>query len=505
VRVLRRAIVAGRVRYTGFGNMPTTDDRGEYRVASLMPGDYVVGVVSSLATVPASLRDAQWTAGKAGTTRELDVELDRSAGILNRLGPNYGGQRVGDVLISGPSPIGTTEATPPPVAGEKVFVYPSVFYPASSLPSQATVISLASGQQRSGVDFALVPVRTSRVAGELLGPNGPEAHTAMQLVPAGAEEMQRDYDFVTASTYSDATGRFTFLGVPAGQYQVRALKVPPRPESTSTFTSVIQTGSGSIMSGGGASAPAPISDEPTLWASMPVSVGQSDVTDLPVMMRAGARLSGSLVFEGNAQKPTADRLVMINIQLSSADGRSTSTNQVTLARGVVNESGQFKTYQQPPGRYTLRVLGLIPGWTLKGAVVNGVDIADAPLTLGSEDVTGVVMTFTDTPAVLSGTVRAAQGAGEPTAAVLIFPANPREWVDFGMTPRKLRLARPSLTGVYEVSGLPAGDYLVVAVEAERAVDWQTPAVLKTLAADATRVTLADAEKRSIDLTVSVRR
>src|SRR5690606_28750145 len=112
------------------------------------------------------------------------------------------------------------------------------------------------------------------------------------------------------STFTDAAGRFTFLGVPSGRYDVRAMKIPPRPVSTtSTAPVVIRTGTSTTMIGGGSSAPLPISDEPTLWANVPVSVGESDVTDLSVMMGAGARLSGSLAFDGNAPKPDVDRLV----------------------------------------------------------------------------------------------------------------------------------------------------------------------------------------------------
>jgi hypothetical protein len=505
VRVFRRAIVAGRTLLGSAGNQGVTDDRGEYRVASLTPGDYVVAVATTQATVPLSLQDAHRQASKAGTGQEFDRELDRSSGGLGTgFGSNTGGQRVGDFLIPSRPPIIATGVTAPPVEGEKVFVYPTVFYPASNVPSRATVISLDSGQQRSGVDFSLAPVRTARVSGELLGPTGPEVHTALQLVPAGAEELARDADFTSVVTYSDAAGRFTFLGVTPGQYRLRVLKIPPRPVTSASSATFIRTGSTTIMSGGSATPPT-VSKDPTFWAELPVSVGESDVTGLSVAMRSGARISGSVVFEGTAEKPQADRLIAMSIQVDSANGRTTSMNQFTLSRGAVDASGQFTTYQQAAGRYTLRVVTVLPGWTFKSAVVNGVDISDTPIELGAEDVTGVVLTFTDTPTALSGTVRNAQGVGEQMAAVLIFPADPRGWTDFGSVPRRLRLVRPGVGGAYQTTGLPAGDYLVAAVEPGRAVNWQTPAVLKTLVADATRVTLSDAEKRIVDLKVSVLR
>ena len=48
-------------------------------------------------------------------------------------------------------------------------------------------------------------------------------------MPVSTGDVQRDYDLATATTFADATGAFTFLGVPSGDYIIRVLKVPPRP------------------------------------------------------------------------------------------------------------------------------------------------------------------------------------------------------------------------------------------------------------------------------------
>ncbi len=229
VRVFRRSIIGGRLRFTSFGNMPTTDDRGAYRVANLTPGDYVVGVVSTQATVPVSLQEAMSEVGAARD--DLRRELDRSSSGLGRISGLGGGRRVGPWLLQTSPEFGTSTVPNPPGDGGKVFVYPTVFHPTASTVSGGTIITVASGDEHTGTDFHLKPVPTSQVSGHLVGADGEQDYTSLSLMPAGSEDAQRTYDLATATAMTDATGAFTFIGVPAGEYTIRVLKIPPRPDS----------------------------------------------------------------------------------------------------------------------------------------------------------------------------------------------------------------------------------------------------------------------------------
>ena len=122
-------------------------------------------------------------------------------------------QSVGSWLLQTSLGLGSERGvTPPPVAGDKVFVYPTVFYPGASALSKAMIVTLGSGEERSAIDFQVKPVVTSRVSGTLTGPNGPEARTSLDLMPAGTRDAQRDYDLATGTTVTDATGAFTAAG-----------------------------------------------------------------------------------------------------------------------------------------------------------------------------------------------------------------------------------------------------------------------------------------------------
>jgi hypothetical protein len=246
----------------------------------------------------------------------------------------------------------------------------------------------------------------------------------------------------------------------------------------------------------------PIPDVPTYWGMMPVSVGTRDVEGLALTLRSGARIAGAVEFDGASEKPTVDRLRQVQISIEPSDGRSIGSlsSLVQLRQGQLDAQGRISTYQLPAGKYVIRPQTL-PGWTFEGAYLEGRDVSHFPLELGADDMAGVVLKFTDRPPELSGTVRSENGAGDPTALVLIFPRDERGWTDYGASPRRLRSVSPDTNGAYRVTGLPTGEYLVAAVNEEALQPWQDPAVLQKLAGLATSVTIGPGEKKSQDLVV----
>jgi hypothetical protein len=149
----------------------------------------------------------------------------------------------------------------------------------------------------------------------------------------------------------------------------------------------------------------------------------------------------------------------------------------------------------PAGKYVLRVSGAPRGWALLGANFAGRDITSTAVELKNDDIDGVVVTFTDRPTDLSGTVTGASGP-DSSAAVIIFPTDPANWAGTGSAPRDLKNARASDTGAYSFSNLPPGDYYIAAVSDALAVDWQNPEFLTALSRAATRIRLSEGEKKT---------
>ena len=501
ISLFRRTFIGGRPRFTQAGAQASTDDRGMYRAPSLAPGDYVAAIVTTETTVSLAWKTASAAAFRTDSlaiNRELGRSISAPFGVILTAGQRVGGLSLSNAIAPG--------VPAPPVAGDKVFVYPTTFYPTAPAPSKAMVITLGSGEERAGVDFQVRPTPTSRISGMITGPDGPEGGVGMELIDATTDEADRDPVFAVAESVSDANGDFTFLGVPVGNYVIRVQKNPPQADQNANagMTTVIQTADGGTIttsSGPGGPSP-PVTNDPTLWAQAPVSVTGADVTGLNVTLRTGARLSGRVQFVGSAPQPTAAQLAQMSVNVQAAGGRTQASLTINggafySTRGSVDANGFFKTYQFPPGRFVIRATQPAPGWVFSSATFRGRDVADAPIEVSGEDLTDIVITFTDKPSELSGNVHGAQGA-DAAATVLVFPADPANWMDYGPASRRLRLVRPSSDGSYKTT-LPAGEYLVTAIHSSVPSTWTDPEFLKQAAATATHVTMAEGSNKVQDL------
>ena len=495
VRAFQRRLVGGRYRIVQ-GPNATTDDRGLYRLHSLVPGDYLVAFVWRETSLPAATADQliQTAQTNSPQAQPLMRELFTLGLALSASGPRVG-TSIRQLAFSAPVP-------PIPADDSGVFIYPTQFYPGVPSAARAATITVASGQQRDGIDFTLQPVKTVQVSGTLFGPDGPMAHSAVRLV---SEDSIADLD--TSATITGEGGEFTLLGVPPGAYTLNVLRAP-RPiapvSNAATTVTQIQVGSSTIMSSmsgpaGGATGPSPVSDDPTLFADVPVSVGNRDVSDLVVTVQRGARLTGRIEFDGTRERPDATALTRVFITLDRVDAVAP---QVGLGYGSLpghaDDTGAFKTYGVPSGRYVVRVAAPLPGWTLKSVTAEGRDISETPLDLRTADVNNVVITFTDRPTQLTGVAHGEDGSPDSDALVVVFPADQNAWSDYGPNPRRIRSTHAARNGAYRFMGLPPGDYYVAAIH-EDATAWQDPRVLETLARGASQIRLADGETQSQDV------
>jgi uncharacterized protein (DUF2141 family) len=143
------------------------------------------------------------------------------------------------------------------------------------------------------------------------------------------------------------------------------------------------------------------------------------------------------------------------------------------------------------------------GWFVKSVTLDGKDITDRVFDLQS-DVTSLVITYTDRPSAVTGTVTDSNGAVRGTAVVLAFPADRQRWSGYGSVSRIFKSALTTKSGVYTFDHLPPGEYCVVAVEGAEAEGWQNPERLEALAALATTVSVAAGDaSRTIDLRLRV--
>jgi hypothetical protein len=485
VRIFRRSSTAGR---PGISEAATasTDDRGIYRAASLDPGSYLVAVPSTSTSIPAPMM-GEYARASGPLRVEMQQALFSAAPTL--AGPVGGSHlRIGDQLLQVE---GRMVGPPEPGGDGRVSVYPSVFYPNAGHSGGAETVTLASGETRAGVNLQLRLSAAYRIDGRLEGPEGPVGIAALHLLPAEPALSGAAASTPVGTTVADASGAFHVLGIPPGQYVLRVLKTPAQAVLPAQMT-VVQTPAGTASRGvgGGPGTPSP---RPTWWAAHPIVVADRDLRDLRVPMQSGYRISGSIVFEGTSPPMPVERLSPL---LESTDPWLLSQ----VPELVVAADGTFISPEVPPGRYRLSV-PTPGGWFVKhikiGGAGGGRDVPDLPVDL-STDLSGLVVTISSHGARVSGTVRATTARPDTTAAVMLFPSDPRQWLDFSVYPRAIREGRTDRAGAYAAGDLPAGEYFIVAVP-QSAVDWTRPGLLESLSRVATRLTLGEGEARTIDL------
>jgi hypothetical protein len=76
-----------------------------------------------------------------------------------------------------------------------------------------------------------------------------------------------------------------------------------------------------------------------------------------------------------------------------------------------------------------------------------------------------------------------------------------EWRGYGLTPQRLKSVPLAGSSTFSLTGLPAGDYFLIAVPSTDIQAWQDPAYLEKAAALAQRVSLAWGESRQVSLRV----
>ena len=118
-----------------------------------------------------------------------------------------------------------------------------------------------------------------------------------------------------------------------------------------------------------------------------------------------------------------------------------TTEQANAGRPVTTPS-------QLPGRYFLRTGGAPGGWMLQSISVNGVDATETPVEL-TQNITGVVVTFTDQISDLRGVVKGTTTGDDPPA-VIVFPSDNAAWKNFGVNPLRMRRTLANAAGNFSL-------------------------------------------------------
>lgn len=344
--------------------------------------------------------------------------------------------------------------------------YAPTYYPGTGNAAEAQRITIGLGQEHPNISFSLLPTRTVKITGTAVDSQGKPLTNG----------------FVMLMDASEMPGPGMMMGGGGGRV---------RQDGSFTLSNV-SPGSYTLM----ANTPPFGADGMPERASMPITVGNEDLSGIQIVTGKGATLSGQIVAaEGSSGRLATEGLMVMAQPLRVQP-------MMGSRPGRVNADGSFKMVGAN-GRVVIRPMQLPATWTLKSVTLNGTDITDTPLDIRPEaDINDIQILVTDRVPEISGKVTNAKGEPTRDYTVMVFPEDSAKWA---YPSRHVRSGRADQDGLFKIRGLPGDEqYLAVAVDYLEEGEGNDPQFLEQMRDHATSFKLGDGEVKALDLKLVVR-
>jgi len=329
--------------------------------------------------------------------------------------------------------------------------------------AEAPIVRVASGQELGELEIRMARSRTYRISGMVLDSQGrPAASAQLELAYEMSGGTMRG-----SGGMAKPDGTFEFASLSPGDYVVTA-----RPM-------------GSSLTSGGESSP-----------PVRVTVAGADVENVTLAMSPGVTVTGQILSVDGA----VPAFRPAGLQLIARPALPGAGAFGFRSRSAVADDWTFELTGVQPVPLLFRFNGQVPGGYRFWSVIHrGADITDTP-TAFTEPVSGrdLQIIITDRGASLSGVVTDAAGRPIVRARIHLFAVETELRT---VEATRTRLALSDENGRYEMEGLRAGSYYLVAWEGP-SVDPREPAQLERLVPHATPVTLREDEARTVNLRVA---
>jgi protocatechuate 3,4-dioxygenase beta subunit len=387
--------------------------------------------------------------GSGGGVLTSDMEIDRATQLADRAS-------VVSAAVAPGSP-----APPPPRRPE--VGYAPLYYPGTADATNALVVSVGVAESRAGIDIQLAFVPFGSVEGKLVGPDG-QPRAAHVVRVSGISSNAAGSPSTFGQYQTDPQGRFVLSQLAPGTYLIDG-----RPAQGS---------------------------EAGYWAQAEVVVAGGD-QHITLTLQPAMTLKGRITFEASTRKPPAD-LTRVRVSLTPVASGNTAG-----PTGTAQASGEFNLSGVVPGRYLLSAALPVPsiesGWYLKSATINGRETLDVPVDIrAGEQITDAVITMTDQPTELVGTMTDSTGSPAPEYFIVVFAEDEAHWQ---FDSRRIMQSRPLSDGSFAFRNLPPGPYRLAAVTDVQQNEWFDPDFLRQLVPASIRIALTEQGKVRQDLRV----
>ncbi|HZT78249.1 MAG TPA: carboxypeptidase-like regulatory domain-containing protein [Vicinamibacterales bacterium] len=340
--------------------------------------------------------------------------------------------------------------------------YAPTFFPGTGNQAEAQRMAIAPGQTITGINLTLLPIQTATVSGIVIDLDGQRLLNGM--VRIGSKTPTGGFGFV-GSTLRE--GRFAVNGLTPGDYTITVAKA-----------------------GGSESATAD------------VTVSGSDISGLQIQLAPPSTIRGRIVFTPSANgsdppKPTAYDLGAVREWALGQQGRFPAK---------IKDDGTFEI-SLPANHVQLRAAPVgggagnngPPPWRIGRVIFAGTDVGDSGIDVGANaTIENVVVEMTNRVSEVNGTVTDTEGKIVRDAVVIVFAQDPTRWT---VQTRWLSTTRPGPDDTFRARLLP-GDYYAVAMTDVENGAWTDADFLALAREHATKFSVADGEKKTLDLAVS---
>jgi hypothetical protein len=344
---------------------------------------------------------------------------------------------------------------------KQVLGYAPTYFPSTTRPSEAQRVTVALGKEVGSIDVSLQTGRAASVSGTAVDSHGrPFPNVTVRTEVRGVDFSSFGQ---IASTRVSGDGTFTIDQIPPGEYIVAA----------STGRDAAQ---------------------PEV-AELPLVIDGADVTDILLTGSQGGTVTGRILTDAGAV-PTVPRLRVSVVEHQTGQPsptvlgafRNPGVSEV-LGDGTFTVKGVF-------GRSAL-IVSTPPDWAVASIQHDGRDVTDQAIELRSgESWSDVQVIITNRITTLAGQVVDAKGQPTTDGMIVIFAMDASKW---GPNSRYVRAARPDQQGQWQVKGLPAGEYHVVALDDVEDGNWNDPDYLASIERYARKITMQEAEAQSVTL------
>lgn len=459
-----RVVMNNGVKRVQQQNSGTTDDRGQYRIFGLQPGDYFVSATPF-----------------ANIERLAQDRVQEETDAINRA--------IASGAVRPPAGPGMPSMVAIPLQTQQLFGaqgqppgYLPTFAPSVDVPSRATAVHVSGGDEHANVDIQLHLVEASQIVGTVTTPLDEGVGVQINLVP---EESSFDVGSLPMARV-DPDGKFVLRNVSPGKYVVFAQTVVQPQRGAVPFVA-----RGAVLP---PSQPPQLTPSQHLWAQAPVEVAGQSTIDVSLSLKPGKSISGLILFDYKTMAPPDLSQARLNVMLTPAP--SPQIIQFgPLPTATVGVDGRFTLTGVIAGHYGIRGnFGV-----MKSSMVNGQDTLDFPLNFTAEsDVSGVVITMTDVQSLVSGHLTDSAGKPALDYTIVLASTDERFWTPAS---RRILTARTDATGAFTFRYMPPGTYLLGAVTDLEPGGQFDPELLHSLRAASRTVTVAEGDKLVQDLRV----